>query len=507
MSAPSASNAGVRTQHREYRQNIEKWRKIRKVLNADCKDLLRNVGENEPDKKYGEQRQREYADGAIFYNFTKRTLSGMVGAVMRKPPEVILPDAAKYLLKNTDGAGIGLIQHAQNTLKEIDSMGRGLLLVDAPTTEAATMAEKNAGLLNSRVIFYAAESIINWHKEKKGSTDVVTQVVLSEPYEYQNSANEFEWLTGEVVRVLEIVDNKYRQRVFKFDNAGAQVETAELIEPRFNKSPIDYIPAVFVGADSNTESVDASPLDTLVDVNIGHYQNSADYEDAVHVLGQGSLFMYPGERMTTSQLMEANPNGIRLGCRTAYNLGYGGRAELVQLSERPALLTAMETKENQAVMIGAQLITPTQQITAESARLQRGADTSIMATIAQNVSEAYEQCIRWVCLFAGVKFPEDIEDESKEKEICFELNTEFFLQQMTAQDRSAWIADINAGLLPARAYYAAARSAGVTNWSDDEIEQELERQPPAAAPAMDTNVTGEIPSTPTDSQQNNEAQQ
>ena len=78
---------------------------------------------------------------------------------------------------------------------------------------------------------------------------------------------------------------------------------------------------------------------------------------------------------------------------------------------------------------------------------------------------------------------------------------------MTAQDRSAWIADINAGLLPARAYYAAARSAGVTNWSDDEIEQELERQPPAAAPAMDTNVTGEIPSTPTDSQQNNEAQQ
>ena len=504
MSAPSASNAGVRTQHREYRQNIEKWRKIRKVLNADCKDLLRNVGENEPDKKYGEQRQKEYADGAILYNFTKRTLSGMVGAVMRKPPEVILPDAAKYLIKNTDGAEIGLIQHAQSTLKEIDSMGRGLLLVDAPTTEAATMAEKNAGLLSSRIIFYAAESIIDWHKEKKGSTSVITQIRLSEQYEYQSGANEFEWLFGEIVRVLEIVDGKYQQRIFRFDNTGSQVDDVEIIEPRFNGSPLGYIPAVFVGANSNTESVDTSPLETLVDVNIGHYQNSADYEDAVHVLGQGSLFMYPGERMTTAQLMEANPNGIRLGCRTAYNLGYGGRAELVQLSERPALLTAMETKENQAVMIGAQLITPTQQITAESARLQRGADTSIMATIAQNVSMAYEQCIRWVCLFAGVKLSEDIEGDSKEKEICFELNTEFFLQQMTAQDRAAWIADINAGLLPARAYYAAARSAGVTNWSDEEIEDELERQPPAQAPSMDANVTGDIPQAPTDNQQNDE---
>ncbi|WP_302183290.1 DUF4055 domain-containing protein, partial [Salmonella enterica] len=97
-------------------------------------------------------------------------------------------------------------------------------------------------------------------------------------------------------------------------------------------------------------------------------------------------------------------------------------------------------KEQQAIQIGAQLITPSQQITAESARIQRGADTSVMATIARNVSQAYTDALRWVAMMLGK--PEDTEVE-------FQLNMDFFLQPMTAQDRAAWVADINAGLLPA----------------------------------------------------------
>ena len=83
-------------------------------------------------------------------------------------------------------------------------------------------------------------------------------------------------------------------------------------------------------------------------------------------------------------------------------------------------------------------------------------------------------------------------------EVVFELNTEMFMQQLTAQDRVQWIADINAGLMPMRAYYAALRAAGTTNWTDEEIEDELIKQPPPPAPAMATTVTGEIPQAPDD---------
>jgi hypothetical protein len=151
----------------------------------------------------------------------------------------------------------------------------------------------------------------------------------------------------------------------------------------------------------------------------------------------------------------------------------------------------MRQKEEQAIQIGAQLITPSQQITAESARLQRGADTSVMATIASNVSQAYTQALKWAAAMVG----------AQDAEIEFRLNTDFFLQPMTAQDRAAWMADINAGLLPATAYYAALRRAGVTEWSDADIKDAIADQPlPSAQQAQD--VSGEIPASA-----NEEAQQ
>ena len=150
----------------------------------------------------------------------------------------------------------------------------------------------------------------------------------------------------------------------------------------------------------------------------------------------------------------------------------------------------MRQKEEQAIQIGAQLITPSQQITAESARLQRGADTSVMATIAGNVSSAYTQALKWAAAMVG----------APDAGIEFKLNIEFFLLPMTAQDRAAWIVDINSGLLPATAYYAALRRAGVTDWTDSEIKEAIEDQP---APSMQKaqDVTGDIPTAAQEQQQ------
>lgn len=472
---------GVKSTHPDYDANLKRWQKVRNVLAANCKTYLRDVGASEPDPKIAKKRQDEYADGAIFYNFTKRTLSGMVGAVMRKDPEIDLPTQLEYLLENCDGSGIGLVQHAHDTLTELDSLGRGGLLVDAPQSKAATRAEQNAGRLNPRILFYTAENIINWHYRKVGSTKVLDMVILREQYEYQVDGQEFWWECGELYRVLEIVDGRYRQRVFTFGHDGEQLGYEEVIDIG---ERID-IPFTFIGSDNNDGTVDAPPLEALSDVNIGHYRNSADVEDSSFICSQPTLMLYPGENMNPQAFAELNPNGIRIGSRTGHNLGAGGAAELIQATESNLARSLMADKENQAVMIGAQLITPTIQVTAEAARLQRGADTSIMATIAKNVSMAYEQAIAWCAEFINAT-----------GEIVFELNTEFFLAQMTAQDRAQWIADINAGLMPMRAYYAALRAAGTTNWTDEQIEKELERQPPAPAPTLNTQVSGEIPEAP-----------
>ncbi len=479
----NGTGQNVKTKHPEYDAYFPKWERVRNAISGDVRQYLRDVGRNEPDATIGAAYQKEYADGAVYYNFTKRTLSGMVGSVMRKDPEQTIPEALEYLLKNADGSGVGLWQHAQDTLSELDSVGRGGLLVDGPRVEVATQADQNSGLLNPVIAFYSAENIVNWRLERVGSVNRVVMVVLRERYEYINGTNEFSPNIGTQYRVLDVSEGKYRQRLYRFDTKGALMANGQdEIFPDNGTLDPDFIPFTFIGAGNNDAAVDAPPLLPLADINIGHYRNSADNEDSSYIVGRPTLFIFPAQQMTPERFKEANPKGIRMGSRTGHNLGDGGDAKLVQAEPNNLARENMLNKEQQAVQIGAQLITPTQQITAESARLQRGADTSVMATIARNVSQAYTDALTWCAGLLGIRGAE----------IEFRLNTEFFLQTMTPQDRAAWMSDINAGLMPATAYYSALRKAGVTDWTDNDIKDAVAAQPlPSRQQA--TTVAGGIP--------------
>jgi hypothetical protein len=323
--------AGVKTRHRDFTKAFEVWQKVRHAVSGDLVSYLRNVGKNEPDPEYGRARQKEYEDGAICYNFTRRTLSGMVGAVMRKEPEQTIPAKLEYLLENADGSGVGLWQQAQDTLGEIDSVGRGGLLVDAPNVQAATMAEQNAGLLNPVLAYYTAENIINWRTERVGSVNRVVMVVLREEYEYQSGQDEFSYLTGEQYRVLDVIEGKYRQRLYKFDQKGALLTgQAEEVFPQLGSLEPGVIPFTFIGATNNDHTIDDAPLLPLAELNIGHFRNSADNEESSFVVGQPTLFIAPGESMSLQVFQEANPNGVKMGSRTGHNIGAGGNAFLVQ---------------------------------------------------------------------------------------------------------------------------------------------------------------------------------
>lgn len=478
----AGSGQNVKTRHCDYEKYAPKWQKVRHAIEGELRQYLRNVGKNEGDTEYGKQRQREYEDGAICYNFTKRTLSGMVGSVMRKDPEQTIPAQLEYLLTNCDGSGVGLWQHAQDTLMEIDSIGRGGLLVDAPVTSAATMAEQNEGLLNPVIVFYTAENIINWRLTRIGSVNRVSLIVLRETYEYNDGQDEFATYYGEQYRVLDVVEGKYRQRIYQFNAKGELRGDVQEIFPDLASVPAGIIPFTFIGATNNDHTPDDPPILPLAELNIGHFRNSADNEESSFVVGQPTLFISPGESMSLENFKQANPNGVKMGSRTGHNIGAGGSAQLIQAAENNLAKQNMLDKEQQAIQIGAQLITPTQQITAESACLQRGADTSVMATIARNVSQAYTDALKWV---AGMLNADGAEIE-------FRLNMEFFLKSMTAQDRAAWIADINAGYLPATAYYEALREAGVTNWTNEQIQDAIADQP-IASRGTASMVTGDIP--------------
>ena len=459
----SSINLGVKTRHRDFQKYYQRWEKIRKVLDSDCKEYLRDVGKNEKDKKYGDARQKEYEDGAILYNFTARTLQGMVGSVTSKPATITLPDGISYMTEDSDGNGKSLMSMAADALREVMSVGRGAFLVDVPNIPegALSLADQQAGALRPYVTWYDAECVVNWRKDG-------TQIILLELFEYASKENEFYTYIGERYRVCELVDGYYQQRIYEFEHLGEQPYSEVIIEPRVRGQRLDYIPIVVVGSNNNDLAIDPPPLTPLAELNIGHLRNSADNEEASFVCGQPTMFLSIGSSMSSEQFAEANPGGVKIGCRVGHVLGDGGSAQLLQASEVSLPLKNMELKEQQAIQIGAQLITPSQQITAEAARIQRGADTSVMGMAANNVSEAVEQCLRWCAEIAGAT-----------GEVVFELNTEFFLTIMTWADAVQAMTLINAGLLPRAALWQSMRDAGLTNWTDDELQEGIDNAGPS----------------------------
>lgn len=457
------------TLHPEYELNIDNWQRVRNAVSGLVVEYLRNVGKTESDPAAQTERQKSYVDGAVYYNFTERTLAGMQGSVYRTEPDIYLPPQLEYLLTNCDGNDQGIVQQSQESVSEDIQLGRLGLFVDMPTNgDDTNLKQQEDGALNPSILIYTAENIINWRTRKIGASNVLSMVVLREFYEYEDSENQYLSVVGTQYRTLSInKDGYYEQKVERLGD-DSEIKESYIVEPRANGSRMDYIPFAFVGSENNDYTVDRAPLLALSNLNIAHYRNTADNEEQLFTTAQAMLVLAPGENMDPETWQKLNPNGVLFGARRGLNVGAGGSAMLLQSNGDNSLSKAIQEKEEQAVKIGAQLITPQQQQTATAARIQQGADTSVLASITNNVAEGYNKAIQWCANYLAVT-----------DEFTFKLNTEFFLNEMTAQDRQAWMADIQQGNVPRESYWAALRKAGLTDKDDDTLTKELEQQPPA----------------------------
>lgn len=73
--------------------------------------------------------------------------------------------------------------------------------------------------------------------------------------------------------------------------SAAYAVTSEYQPKPKGKDSWDEIPFTFVGAQNNDPTIDDSPLAALVEINHGHFRNSADYEDSVWFCGQVQPYM------------------------------------------------------------------------------------------------------------------------------------------------------------------------------------------------------------------------
>jgi len=455
-------SAGVKTTHPEYDDNLPKWQKVDNLVDANVTQYLRNVGKSEKDAARQIERQKEYEDGAVLDNFTLKTLTGLTGSAFLKPVTVDLQSNLEYLAEDVDGVGTTIEQQAKEAVDQDLRKGRFGLLADMPETEGdTTLASMENGSTVPRITRYHAENVINWNYRLQGSAQKLDLVVLTE--EVNNGADKFSRDTELQYRVLALDEGGfYYQQVY-----DAELEVTDPIYPRQNGALMSEIPFFFIGVSDNTATVDASPIYPIAELNIGHYRNSADTEENSFVASQAMLILALSEHINGEQWRKENPDGVRIGSRRGLNVGPGGSGSFIQAAESDKAQKLMEMKKKQAVELGAQIIQPGAQITAETARIQQSVNHSTLSSIAKNVTAAYREALTVCAGFLGSDY-----DSS------FKLNQDFYMSTLTAQDRAQWVAEIQQGITPRSLYYIKLREAGEfpDDWTDEQIASELETQ-------------------------------
>ena len=362
-----------------------------------------------------QQRNADYLTRAVFYGIVGHTRIGLQGLAFRKPPALEIPDKMDKLKTNADGSNTSIIQQSQFALESVLEVGRHGLYVDY-----AEAAEQGI------IVAYRAEDVINWRTENIGGMNKYVLIVLRECIEKPDG---FSFKDEIQYRVLRLIEGKLIVELWTKNSESAGTYTInKTMKPQpKGKTHWDEIPFTFIGAQNNDAVIDDAPLSSLVEINLGHYRNSADYEDSVFFCGQAQPWVSGADSDWREYIKK---NGIAFGSRNPIMLPKQGSCGIMQGQPNMIVREAMNDKVDYMIKLGARLLE--QNATAKTATQSSGeqaASTSILGLCCANVSAAYTQALKWCARYMG----------QPEEKIKYELNQDFIAKLVDPQTITALV--------------------------------------------------------------------
>lgn len=375
--------------------------------------------------------------GAVLFNASSRTLSGLMGLLFRADPQ--WPDftgGMDYLLKDADGAGLSLDHQAQLVSWNATQIGRHGLLADMPRNEngeAVTLDRVRRGYRAS-IKQYSAENIVDYHESVVDGAKVLDLLILRE-YKTVWNDNKIDRTEEEVFRTYRLDDDVVTVQMY---DKGMTATSEEIPIKAGGSQSLDRIPFVFVGSVNNNPDYDPLPLEALTDTNLGHYQESANLRVSSWYSSDGTLAIADDAYRKYIDKKENAGDAVEVGGDSAIIMSTGGSASYVERSQNTLSSGIMDKDELRMVALGAQLITASGQAeTAEAVRIKHGSDISVLESISINVADAY----RTMFIFCHKMMGVDYDD------LPTSLNREFFDSKLTAQEVTAVVGAWQAGAI------------------------------------------------------------
>ena len=427
----------VNSTHPEYIQNVGLWEKVRDCV--DGEHAVKAKGEAylpRPSGMIGAKYDKAYARylaRARFSNFTGRTAEGLHGSVFSRTSEQSegLSESFMGFLRNVDNAGTSIGKFARELSRDALQTGWGGILVDhsrLPEGETVDVATANRLGLTAYLKWYKAGNVINWRYDTINERRVLSLVVLQETFE-DTANDEFAPTVKTRYRVLRLADGVYTQQEYtpsetKGRKAKEEFTPGPVMTPRMGGQPFPFIPFFPYPAPEPEKSM----LLDLAHENIGHYQQSADLRNALHLSASPTLYVSVENESHIPMEKDAEgkptntPMTIPVGGDVTPWLAGNGRLTYAEPSGNglAAMQRDMDASEERMKMLGAKPFDggPKGVESGKAASIHAAAANSVLGAFAVNMGEVITNAVRLGARWRGVP---DAEAEKWE----FSLNTNY----------------------------------------------------------------------------------
>jgi hypothetical protein len=500
----------VNATHPDYDATLPVWLRVRDVMVGE--DAVKYAGEkylprleSQTDDEYNAYRAR-----AAFFNASARTAEGFVGLVCRRPPFIKLPDKSSAIGKalgefnnDADMLGTTLGGYGQAIVSEIITVGRAGTLVDWE------------GEVEHRVYVsrYAAEDILNWRTERINGRNLLTLVVLRETRvaPVTGGKDSFEAKAIEQIRVLKLVagkgsglGNKNRKayqcqvEIWQLVPQGRQSgqkraakEEWRLVETRIplrRGKPLPLIPFVFHGPRHSLPDVWKLPLGDIIFVNLDHYRLDADYKHGMHFTALPTAWVSGFDKSASLRIGSSTAWVTETPNATAGFLEYTGQG--LTTFER-----AMDRDERLMAVLGARLLEGQKKIgeTAQAIELRHSGENSVLSNLAMSASMSLTQVLRWAYWWNST---EDLPDHVTSESVVMELNTDFAMTGLTAQELTAVVGAWQKNAISRDTMLHLFRKGEILpegRSTEEEADLIAKEKPPVTAPAAAGQAKTETP--------------
>jgi hypothetical protein len=454
----------VHTPRKDFEAFCAKWCRLRDTYNG--RDAVLDAGEKYLPSLPGASTggNKAYRERGNFYNAVRRTVGGMVGMLFQKEMGIKVPERSRELLADITLGNVSMEMFAFTATNETLLMGRYGLLIDMTNIQGQTVQRPY-------FVGYQAEQIINWSVEQIGGVQVVTRVVLKESFEETDPKDEFVRVIGEQYRVLQMIDGKYTQQLWRKPETANEFSRHQgVVTPLRRGVALGFIPFIFMGPLHVTSELEYPPLLDLADVNLAHWRNQVDYEYGLHLVALPTPWVAGVKSSGQSAAESTEP--MKIGPSVVWELDVNGKAGMLEFqgTGMKAILEAMEEKKKQMASLGARLMEqePRVQETAQAVSLRHSGDHATLKTLATAMGQALTLALQTMIWWTGSE-----DTPTKVTDVGIELNKEYLNTKATPQEVQAALQAVQAGKMSFLTFWAFIQAGG---WGRDGVTAEEEQK-------------------------------